>query len=783
MQLSGRSEASGSARAPLRSVNPTKKLAGLQAWLEAGLCLVALLFLPLLVVVPRGIAALATVAMVIGAGLVLSQSGRPVLSGVATVPAAIFAALVVWGLWSALWSPDPMHSLPRAAKVTALVVAAVGMGTARLVSAPRRLMLFLLAGFTIALLMTTVDLASGGAISKPFSDRVYQPAWLNQVSVAFAILLLPTSAALIEAGHRLFGVVFAAAVTGAVFALVGTAAKVALACGVPVALLCYYHRAAVSRIAAVLSVLAIVTAPFTFARIDHWAGLVHTADSVKLSAGHRLLIWSFVGDRIAEHPVRGWGLELLRVRSPAAAIRFGLMKPGCLYIRTTLLSRFGLSSASRAQSVRVAGRLVLARCRPRRLAAALRCGGMRQSRHGLCRICRHLWRLAGVVAGHLGDLAFYGLNHGASSDFERRAGVMRVFTALPMRHWCDAAPFALAAEEAGFDGLMTVELGHDPFPPLAFAALATRHIALTTSVAVAFPRSPTVIASQAWDLHANSSGRFVLGLGSQVKGHNERRFGIAWSPPAPRLRDYVLALRAIWRCWETGGPLDYQGEHYRLTLMTPDFSPEPTGLPPIPVAIAAVGEAMLRVAGEVCDGVRLHPLCSRRYLEEVCLPQIREGMRRGGRDRRHFELHGGGFVVTGPDEAAVAAGVDQVRRRVAFYGSTRSYRPILALHGLDDLGLKLHRLSVEQRWNEMAAEVSDEVVRLFAACGTYRDIAAAIEARFGGLADAVDLNFAAGAPAGLQRELLKDIRRIPGMFEGFLTGEPPNIDGSVERRC
>ncbi len=360
---------------------------------------------------------------------------------------------------------------------------------------------------------------------------------------------------------------------------------------------------------------------------------------------------------------------------------------------------------------------------------------------------------------------------------------MRVFTALPMRHWRDAAAFALAAEEAGFDGLMTAELRHDPFAPLAFAALATRHIALTTSVAVAFPRSPTVIASQAWDLHANSKGRFVLGLGSQVKGHNERRFGIAWSPPAPRLRDYVLALRAIWRCWETGGPLNYQGSNYRLTLMTPDFSPEPTGLPPIPVAIAAVGEAMLRVAGEVCDGVRLHPLCSRRYLEEVCLPQIREGMRRGGRNRRSFDLHGGGFVVTGADEAAVAAGMDEVRRRVAFYGSTRTYRPILALHSLDELGLKLHRLSVEQRWDEMAAEVSDDTVRLFAACGAYRDIAAAIEARFGGLADSIDLDFAADAPAGLQRELLSDIRRIPSEFEGFLSDQPPNIDGSAEHRC
>ena len=154
---------------------------------------------------------------------------------------------------------------------------------------------------------------------------------------------------------------------------------------------------------------------------------------------------------------------------------------------------------------------------------------------------------------------------------------MRVFTMLPMRHWREAGPFGAAAEAAGFDALMTVELGHDVFTPLAFAALATERIELTPSIAVAFPRSPTVMASQAWDLHANSNGRFVLGLGSQVKGHNERRFGIPWSAPAPRLRDYVRALRAVWRCWETGEKLDYQGEHYRLNLMTPDFSPEPTG--------------------------------------------------------------------------------------------------------------------------------------------------------------------------------------------------------------
>ena len=278
---------------------------------------------------------------------------------------------------------------------------------------------------------------------------------------------------------------------------------------------------------------------------------------------------------------------------------------------------------------------------------------------------------------------------------------MRVFTMMPMRHWRDAGPFAAAAEAAGFDAVMTAELAHDVFAPLAFAALATERIELTPSIAVAFPRSPTVMASQAWDLQANSNGRFVLGLGSQVRGHNERRFGIPWSPPAPRLRDYVRALRAIWRCWETGEKLDYRGEHYKLTLMTPDFSPGPTGLPMVPVTIAAVGEAMLRVAGEVCDGVRLHPLCSRRYLEEVGLPRLAEGMRRSGRRRANFDIFGGGFVVTGPDEETVAAGIEQVRERVAFYGSTRSYLPILSLHGLDELGQKLHAMSLEGHWNEM----------------------------------------------------------------------------------
>jgi alkanesulfonate monooxygenase SsuD/methylene tetrahydromethanopterin reductase-like flavin-dependent oxidoreductase (luciferase family) len=189
----------------------------------------------------------------------------------------------------------------------------------------------------------------------------------------------------------------------------------------------------------------------------------------------------------------------------------------------------------------------------------------------------------------------------------------------------------------------------------------------------------------------------------------------------------------------------------------------------VPVTIAAVGEAMLRVAGEVCDGVRLHPLCSRRYLEEVALSCIAEGMRRSGRSRANFDLFGGGFVVTGGDAKTVAEGMEWARRRIAIYSSTRTYAPILALHGLEEVGAKLHAMSVAGRWNDMPAEVTDDVVRNFAACGAYHEIAAAIEARYGGLADAIELNFPAGTPAGLQRELVADIRRIPHRFEGFDT--------------
>jgi probable F420-dependent oxidoreductase len=346
---------------------------------------------------------------------------------------------------------------------------------------------------------------------------------------------------------------------------------------------------------------------------------------------------------------------------------------------------------------------------------------------------------------------------------------MRIETTLPLGDWRGVAPAARRAEALGFDGITSPEIANDPFVPLAFAALATERIQLGTAIAVAFPRSPMVVANVAWDLQVNSHGRFALGLGPQVKGHNERRFSVPWGPPVPRLREYVEALRAIWRCWELGEPLAYEGEHYRFTLMTPEFSPPASGLPPVPVTIAAVGPDMLRLAGRVCDGVRLHGFCTRRYLEEVALPRVQQGLQRSGRDRRRFEVWGGGFIATGRDADEVARQVEWTRYRIAFYGSTRTYSPVMSLHGWDDLAARLHAMSKRGEWDRMAAEVPDDVVHEFAAVAPYDGLVAAVEKRFGGLVDSIAVGFSEATPEGQARELLQDLRRIPQAFDGFPT--------------
>ena len=276
-----------------------------------------------------------------------------------------------------------------------------------------------------------------------------------------------------------------------------------------------------------------------------------------------------------------------------------------------------------------------------------------------------------------------------------------------------------------------------------------------------------VVANTAWDLHVRSGGRFTLGLGTQVKGHNERRFSVPWSAPLPRLREYIQSLRAIWRCWEKGEKLAFEGEHYRFTLMTPEFSPKPCGLPAIPISIAAVRPAMMRMAASHCDGLRLHGFATRKYLEEVALPAIDEGLVRSGRDRSAFELWGGGFIATGPDDEAVAKQLEWCRYRIGFYGSTRSYHGVLGVHGWDDLGMKLHRMVKEGQWDKLAQEVPDEVVHEFVAAGRYDELAGAIEKRFGGISDSIAMDFTADTPDGLRRELLADVREIPSSFTGF----------------
>jgi probable F420-dependent oxidoreductase len=246
-------------------------------------------------------------------------------------------------------------------------------------------------------------------------------------------------------------------------------------------------------------------------------------------------------------------------------------------------------------------------------------------------------------------------------------------------------------------------------------------------------------ANIAWDLQAASNGRFTLGIGSQVKGHNLRRFSVGWTPPAPRMREYVQSLRAIWDCWQHGSELDYQGQHYQFSLMTPNFTPEPLscGLPKI--QIAAVGPVMMKVAAEECDGVMLHAFCTRKYLDEVVVPRLKRGVKASGREWEDFEVSGGGFVATGKDDESVQKMFEWIRMRVGFYGSTPSYWPVFESHGLEDLGLELNAMSKEGKWDDMTLAVTDDVVRLFAAVGRHDEIVNEIANRFGGVADIVGL--------------------------------------------
>jgi probable F420-dependent oxidoreductase len=331
---------------------------------------------------------------------------------------------------------------------------------------------------------------------------------------------------------------------------------------------------------------------------------------------------------------------------------------------------------------------------------------------------------------------------------------MRILTSVSGHDLNDIGGVCHNLETLGFTDLSAQENKQDAFLPLAVAATNSKSLQLRTSVSIAFARSPMSSAMMSWDIQAASKGRFTLGLGSQVKGHNVRRFSVPWSPPAPRMREYVQSVRAIWDCWENGTRLDYQGEHYQFSLMTPNFTPEPLGTRVPKIQIAAVGPAMMKVAAEECDGVMLHGFCTRKYLQERIMPRLEKGLRSAGRSRDQFEISGGGFVATGPDDEAVQNLFEWVRMRIGFYGSTPSYWPVFEVHGLQDLGLKLNEMSKKGQWDEMTKEITDDVVHLFAAVGRHDELVGALTERFGGMTDIV------GLPEDTPPDVIQDVLAI-----------------------
>jgi probable F420-dependent oxidoreductase len=293
-------------------------------------------------------------------------------------------------------------------------------------------------------------------------------------------------------------------------------------------------------------------------------------------------------------------------------------------------------------------------------------------------------------------------------------------------------------EEAGYDGLWTAETSHDPFLPHVLIAEHTERLAMGTGIAVAFARSPMTVAHTAHDLQVLSQGRFLLGLGSQIKPHIERRFSMPWSQPAKRMREYVSAMRAIWAAWDDGEKLDFRGDFYQHTLMTPFFTPEPSPWGPPEVYLAAVGELMTRTAGEVCDGLQPHGFTTARYLKEVTLPIVHEGLAASGRKPADFSISFGGFVVSGTTEEEMAEAARATKQQIAFYASTPAYRPVLELHGWGDLQTELNRLSKgsdPQRWRRMGELIDDEVLDAFAVTAEPDAVGAAVLQRWG---DAVD---------------------------------------------
>jgi len=330
-----------------------------------------------------------------------------------------------------------------------------------------------------------------------------------------------------------------------------------------------------------------------------------------------------------------------------------------------------------------------------------------------------------------------------------------------------AGDLSLVAERAklleaqGWDGIFTLETSTDPFLDLLLAAEHTRHVELLTGVAIALARTPMTMALPAWNLHKFSGGRLILGLGSQIRAHIEKRFSMPWRGPARQMREFVLALRAIWHSWQTGERLAFRGEFYTHTLMTPIFDPGPLECPPPRIHLGALGPAMVRVAAEVADGLFGHPFTTAKFVREVQLPALEAGLAIRGRARRDFDLPAMILTVTGRDAAEMRVAEGAARRLLAFYGSTPAHYRVLELHGFADLGPRLNALSKQGLWAEMAQLLPSELLREFCLIGTPDEIPALAAKRCADLFDRLTLYAPYPSAPELWPPIVRGIQRIP----------------------
>ena len=315
----------------------------------------------------------------------------------------------------------------------------------------------------------------------------------------------------------------------------------------------------------------------------------------------------------------------------------------------------------------------------------------------------------------------------------------------------EIAESAQRADRLGFDSASSSETNHNPFLPVAIAAGHSENVKLRTSIALAFARSPMDMAYLAWDLQAMSGGRFALGLGSQVRGHIVRRFSMDWSAPAPRMREYIQALRHIWNAWQNREPIRFHGDHYNFNLMPPFFNPGPIENPDLKVFISAVNPYMLRVAGEVCDGVLLHGFCTPKYTRDVIIPNLKIGADRAGRSLDEIEINAGGFIITGETEEEVESKKAGVKGQISFYASTRSYEGVMSAHGWDDTAARLYRMSVDNKWPEMPGQITDDMLETFAVVGTYDEIVDKLKAAHGDYATSISFDFPTSTPEEEER--------------------------------